>query len=388
MRFTTLLCVGLIAFAQSVIATIPEIGDEREGGLYAQHLWDEELHLPEDRGEAPIEEAQLIDLPPVSEHEMIATHWWEFNGRDFEILNLSQHLWDEEWSAPKEESQTDELRLMELPPVNEDEMIATHWWDFNNYGVETLDLSQHLWDEEWSEPREESQRDELQLMELPPVSENEMIATHWWDFNNNGVETLDLSQHLWDEEWSEPSEESQSGEFRLIELPPVSEDEMIATHWWDFDWQANETVDLAQHLWDEEWSTGGDYGEIEVNEAFLIDAHSVEETETVAGFWWKYDDKELEMLSQHLWDEEWFSSPEGEVNRAGEASQNLPEVNEREVVASFWWEYDVPNKRQDLVAQHLWDEEWSVPSEVLRFELNEVKQTDPELAEKSETAAA
>ena len=183
MRIAGVLAAGILFVSHNLYACV-EVGppvDVAESEQLSQHLWDPEWSLPSEAEKIVVDEAKLMDLPSVNEHEMVAGGWW----LDYQVAGeaelLTQHLWDSEWSLPSEleEIVVDEAKLMDLPSVNEHEMVAGGWWlDYHVEGEAEL-LTQHLWDEEWSAPIDTLQLEEVEALQLDRsvTGENETVAT-------------------------------------------------------------------------------------------------------------------------------------------------------------------------------------------------------------------
>ena len=96
------------------------------------------------------------------------------------------------------------------------------------------------------------------------------------------------------------------------------------------------------------------------------------------------------VLAQHLWDDEWTTPVESNEVIAEEAFQVDPVgTEETETVAGFWWTNTVNEGSQELeqLAQHLWDEEWTTPVESNEVIAEEALQVDPIESEETEAVA-
>lgn len=211
-----------------------QILDASEGngeGLLTQHLWDEDWAIPESVNEVPVEEALMMDAPQVDESELVAQHLWE--KESFELIEIDE--------VREEEA----LMLENASEIDESQLVA-----------------QHLWDQEWySHPESEKfYLDEALMMDAPELNEDQMIAVYWW--SGGGIEADDSSL--------DNTQLRQSGAPKELEL---------AVMWWSKRF-------VAQHLWDEEWSSPSVLEEVVFDEALMMDAPVVDESEMVAGYIW------------------------------------------------------------------------------------------------------
>ena len=214
----------------------------------------------------------------------------------------------------------------------------------NNFEPKTnqLQLSQYLWDEEWSSPEEHEVKPvEASLMDLAPapVDANQMVvnsgvdaetfkvpdtAVFHWDWMQSGREGggmgLELTQYLWDEEWSSPEEhEVKPVEASLMDLAPVDANQMVANsgmdaetfkvpdtavfHW---DWMQSGREDggmrleLTQYLWDEEWSSPTLIDSLPASDAQVDEIQLEENTEVIAGYFWNMITPEADLSSANI----------------------------------------------------------------------------------------
>ena len=129
MRIAGVLAAGILFVSHNLYACV-EVGppvDVAESEQLSQHLWDPEWSLPSEAEKIVVDEAKLMDLPSVNEHEMVAGGWWLDYHVEGEAELLTQHLWDEEWSAPIDTLQLEEVEALQLDRsvTGENETVAT-----------------------------------------------------------------------------------------------------------------------------------------------------------------------------------------------------------------------------------------------------------------------
>jgi hypothetical protein len=141
MKLATLLSVGILMLAQNTYASVSNSINEKWDcaqceTLLSQHLWDEEWSVPLESEEISVDEALLLDSPEMNESEMVAVLLWDWSAAPENDLvegeiQISQHLWDEEWSVPleSEEISVDEALLLDAPKIDETQLIAGSIWN-------------------------------------------------------------------------------------------------------------------------------------------------------------------------------------------------------------------------------------------------------------------
>jgi RNase H-fold protein (predicted Holliday junction resolvase) len=325
MKFAAMLSVSFLVLTQNLSAsaiqsTVEVAQATPDRVILAQHLWDEEWSTPVIH-EGVDEEVLMLDEVETEEGTTVAKYFWRndnFQGDSQELnngLELAQHLWDEEWSTPvANEELNEEVLMLEEVGAEQGVTVAHYWWDNGNIrdGAEKipsqLDITQHLWDEEWSAPQsaEQAPLNEALLLNAEENERVESVAAFWWKdaIEESPSDWLDqnqlLSQHLWDEEWAAPTAaEPKDDEVLMLEEVGTESESAVAHYWWDNGNVQEESTELAfkveqlaQHLWDEEWSTPSENREFEIDEALLLDTPKMDESQLIAGSIWNIAVKE------------------------------------------------------------------------------------------------